>query len=131
MNESDSQFLADVEALSAFSQNELSQLSAHVQNKYYEFGDDILKAGDICDGLYIVKSGRVRLFITERGKDKSIGIRKAGETFGEIAVIEPGPAVFSVRASAKSEVLFIPSDAIEVLSDKNKKAAVLSPAMLP
>jgi ATP-binding cassette subfamily B protein len=122
MNESDAQFLADVEALSAFNQNELSQLATHVESKYYDFGDDIIKAGDICDGLYIVKSGRTRLFITEKGKDKSIGIRKAGETFGEIAILQQRPADFSVRASAKSEVLFIPSDAIEALSDKNKTA---------
>ena len=121
-NALDLEFLASVEALSAFQQNELSHLVANVQSKHYEFGDDILKAGDICDGLYIVKSGRVRLFITERGKDKSIGIRKTGDTFGEIALLEKQPADFAVRASAKSVILFIPSEAITALSDKNDTA---------
>jgi len=116
------EFLKSIEAFSAFNSQELEQLSAQAQTSHYDLGKTVINAGDTGQGLYIVKSGRVRLFNEERGKEKSIGIRKAGETFGEIWVLKEQPAEYSVRASGKIELLFFSRETVSKLLEKNKSA---------
>ncbi len=122
MPSSDAEFLTQIEILSPFSRTELDQIATFSQRRFYDFGDPVLSDGEICKGLYIVKVGKVRLFVTQKGKDKSIGVRNPGDTFGEIALLKSLPADFSVRASSKSEILFIPAENITPLLHKNESA---------
>lgn len=115
-------FLSAVEAFSAFNAEELQHLAKSCQNEFYEFGDNVIGAGDRGKGLYIVKSGRVRLFTEEHGKEKSIGIREDGETFGELSILQNQPIDTSVRASSKTEIFVIPRKTITSILERNKTA---------
>lgn len=116
------EFLAKVEVFSAFNQAELQQLAAGCHSKFFEFGDDIFSTGDRGDGFYVIKTGRVRLFTTDRGKEKSIGVREEGETFGELATLNNQPMEYSVRASSKTELLIFPLDLLSNTLDANATA---------
>src|SRR4051812_11444231 len=85
--QSSAAFLATVDILSVFTPEELEQLAAAIETRSYAFGDTICNAGDAADGLYVIKSGSVRVFSEERGKEVSMGVRKAGEVFAEIAML--------------------------------------------
>ncbi len=85
-------FLASVEILSAFTPDELERLAADAQSRFYAFGDTVCSAGEPADGLFVVKSGSVRVFTEENGKEISMGVRKAGEVFAEIAMLRDAPA---------------------------------------
>ncbi|MGZ5198816.1 MAG: peptidase domain-containing ABC transporter [Telluria sp.] len=116
--QSPAEFLASVEILSPFSCDELERLASAAQVRAYAFGDTICKAGEPAEGLYVVRSGSVRLFSDEHGKEISIGVRKAGDAFGDIAMLRDAPHELSARASLKTELWFIPRTAIEpVLAD--------------
>ena len=111
--QSSAAFLSTVEILSVFKPEELEQLAAAVETRSYAFGDTICKAGDPADGLYVIKSGSVRVFTEEHGKEISMGVRKAGEVFAEIAMLRSSRHGMSARAALKTERWFIPRSAIE------------------
>jgi len=102
------EFLGAVEIFSAFNREELQALAASSEPRNYEFGDTVYNAGDPGDGLYVIKTGAVRIFTEEQGKEISMGVRKVGEVFGEMTVLRDYPHESSVRASSKTELLFFP-----------------------
>lgn len=115
-------FLASVELLSPFTRDELEQLSEHVQSRFYAFGDTVCSAGEPAEGILVIRSGSVRVFAEEHGKEISMGVRKEREVVADMAMLREYRHEFSVRASAKSEVLFIPRRAIEPIIAGNPQA---------
>jgi ATP-binding cassette subfamily B protein len=116
------EFLSSVEILSPFSREELEELARHAESRFHAFGDTVCNAGDPAEGLFVVRSGSVRLFTEERGKEISMGVRKAGEVFADLAMLRECQHESSVRASVKTELLFIPRAAIEPLIARNQDA---------
>jgi ATP-binding cassette, subfamily B, bacterial HlyB/CyaB len=110
--QSPAEFLSSVEILSPFTREELERLASAAEVRHYAFGDTICKAGEPADGLYVVKSGSVRVFSEEHGKEISTGVRKAGEVFADIAMLRDYRHELSARASLKTELWFIPRQAI-------------------
>jgi ATP-binding cassette subfamily B protein len=115
-------FLSSVEILSPFAPDEIERLAAQAESRFYSFGDTVCNAGDPVDGLMVIKSGSVRIFTEENGKEISMGVRKAGEVFAELAMLRDYRHESSVRASVKTELLFIPRKAIEPILVRNAAA---------
>lgn len=115
-------FLQSVEIFSAFTREDIDALCAQMKTRTFDFGDTVCNAGDTSDGLYVIRSGTVRIFTEEQGKEISMGVRKQGEVFGEISVLRPYHHESSVRASAKTELLYFPHDAFKPLLENNQNA---------
>ncbi|MEJ2417759.1 MAG: peptidase domain-containing ABC transporter [Exilibacterium sp.] len=115
-------FLGAVEILSAFSPEELEQLLRQAESKFYKFGDAICREGERSDCLYVIKTGAVRLFSEEQGREVSVGVRKAGEVFAELAVLRASSLEYSARASAKTELVCFPRAAFAPLLAQNPQA---------
>jgi len=120
--QSPAEFLAAVEILSIFTAEELDKLAAAIETRNYAFGDTICKAGDAADGLYIIRAGSVRVFSEEHGKETSMGVRKTGEVFAELAMLRSYRHELSARAALKTELWFIPRSAIEPVIGRNPAA---------
>lgn len=120
--QSPAEFLAAVEILSVFTAEELETLAAAIETRAYAFGDTICSAGDAADGLVVIRSGSVRMFSEEHGKETSMGVRKAGEVFAEIAMLRSYRHELSARAALKTELWFIPRTAIEPVVARNPAA---------
>jgi ATP-binding cassette subfamily B protein len=116
-------FLATVEMFSAFTGAELRELAAHADSRWYNFGDAIFDAGQKGEGLYVIRSGSVRMFTEDNGKEISMGVRKAGDVLAEIGALREHKHDSSVRASAKAELLFLPREAMAPILVRNKDAA--------
>lgn len=115
-------FLASVEILSPFTREEIERLAEHAESRFFAFGDTVCNAGDPAGGLFIVKSGSVRVFTEENGKEISMGVRKEREVIAEIAMLRDYRHESSVRASLKTELLFIPRKVIEPIIARNPAA---------
>ncbi|MGE5649741.1 MAG: peptidase domain-containing ABC transporter [Bacillota bacterium] len=115
-------FLSSVEILSPFTREELDQLGEQAESRFYAFGDTVCNAGDPAGGLFVIKSGSVRVFTEENGKEISMGVRKAGEVFAELAMLRDHWHESSVRASVKTELLFIPREVIAPVIARNRAA---------
>ncbi|WP_078118100.1 peptidase domain-containing ABC transporter [Thiosocius teredinicola] len=117
------EFLRSVEILSVFNDDELSALAGKLETQSYEFGDSVIDAGNPADGLYIVKTGTIRLFKHEHDKELSVGLRKAGQTLSELAILREHRHEYSARASSDAEVVMIPRSAITPILKSNAEAA--------
>ncbi len=115
-------FLASVEILSPLSPAELDILAEQAQSRFYAFGDTVCSAGEPAAGLFVVKTGSVRVFTEENGKEISMGVRKTGEVFAEIAMLREHLHESSVRASGKTELLVIPREVLAPLIAGNMAA---------
>lgn len=117
-----SDFLATIEIFSAFSREQLEVLEKKAEIRVYDFGDTICNAGEPEKGMYVIKSGAVRIFTEDRGKEISMGIRKEGEVFAEIAALREYRHESSVRASSRTELIFIPREAFAEILASNRQA---------
>ena len=62
MTSSHADLLASAELFSAFTRDELEHLAAGAQSRRLGFGDTVCNAGDAAEGLFVVKSGSIRVF---------------------------------------------------------------------
>jgi subfamily B ATP-binding cassette protein HlyB/CyaB len=115
-------FLASVDLFSVFTQDEINRLAASAKSRFLAFGDTVCSTGETASDLLIVKSGSIRVFTDENGKEVSMGVRKAGEVFGEIVMLRESRHESSARASAKTELISIPRDAIAPIVASNPTA---------
>ena len=115
-------FLSAIDLFSVFNSEELEGIAASGEIKTYNFGETVLESGGDGRGVYIVRSGMVRLFSVDQGKEISLGIRKEGEVFAELALLRNYRLDFSVRASAKTEILFFPRDVVARILNQNQAA---------
>jgi ATP-binding cassette subfamily B protein len=116
------EFLDGVEMFSAFTPEERAEIAAHAESRSFAFGDTVCNAGDPSEGLFVIRKGAVRIFTEEQGKEISMGVRKEREVFGEIAVLRKYHHESSVRASAKTELLYIPHEAFVPVLARNQDA---------
>lgn len=121
-DESLAPFLESVSVFSAFTKAEIAKLANLAEVRRFNFGDSVYKAGDPSEGLYVIRSGVVRIFTVEEDKEISMGVRKEGAEFSEVGLLGSFPHESSVRASAKTELLFFSRDAIQPLLKANRKA---------
>jgi hypothetical protein len=87
-------------------------------------GDIILQEGNANRALHIVRGGRIRVTRQVQDREVSLCDLMAGQTFGELSIIEDGVASASLRAVGETEVLSISmSDLAEFLRAKPSAAA--------
>jgi ATP-binding cassette subfamily B protein len=82
----------------------------------------VCNAGEPADGLWVIKSGAVRVFTEERDKEISMGVRKERDVLAEIAMLRSCRHEFSVRASTKTELLFIRRESFTPIISRNASA---------
>jgi ATP-binding cassette, subfamily B, bacterial HlyB/CyaB len=120
--QSRTEFLASVDLFSALTRTEIERLAQSAQSRLLAFGDTVCTAGEMAEGLLIVKSGSIRVFAADAEKEASLGVRKAGEVFGEMVMLREYRHEWSARASGKTELLFIPRSVVGPIVAANPAA---------
>lgn len=113
--------LREAEVFSSFSDQEIESIAAEVQASSYDFSETVLNMGDEVPGFYLVGTGKVRILTDDGDKEKSLGVASQGGAFGEKFIFMEGKSDITVRASAKSEILLVPRQAIQRLLAANKE----------
>jgi CRP/FNR family transcriptional regulator len=92
----------------ALAELELAVLAARMSRKRFAAGELLFSEGEPCNGLYIVLSGRVRIFKTSvSGREQVLSIEGAGGTVAELPVFDGGPYPASVIALDETEIAFL------------------------
>lgn len=97
--------------LNVLSGEEYEDLVAHRSEQLFQKGDVVFREGTIPSGVFIVESGRIKKYKTERGgKEQIIYVANAGEMIGYHALLSEERYPDSAAALEKSLLSFIPKD---------------------
>ena len=79
-------------------------------------GETLLQQGEPADGMYVVLTGRLRVFVEEaNGDERMVGEVGRGECVGEMGVLIGGPRSATARAVRDSELVRLSPAAFEAL----------------
>lgn len=76
-----------------------------MQSVRFKAGDVILSEGEEGESAFLIVSGSVDVTVGEGSKTKHLGTLGAGDIFGEMSLIEPGPRSATVKALTATECL--------------------------
>lgn len=102
----------------------LGGLAGQVRRRAYRAGDVILLEGQPCQGLYVLLSGRVKVFKTSgQGREQVLRLLGPGRTFNDVPVFDDGSNPGSVAAVEPSTVGFFPKAQVLALVEKHPEVA--------
>ena len=80
----------------------------------------ILCEGDQSDSLYVILSGKVKVFLSdEEGKEVTLNVQGEDEYFGELALLDNAPRSASVVTLEKTRLAVISKSSFEECMEKN------------
>lgn len=98
----EAQSLSQVPLFRQLDQAELESLAAHVDQITFKAGESIFHEHDPGDALYVVGTGTVRIWVHDEDlQEVTLSELKAGDFFGELAVLDSGER--SANATAIEE----------------------------
>jgi CRP/FNR family transcriptional regulator, cyclic AMP receptor protein len=102
--------LAHVDLFSTLDKKELQVLAKSSQERTYNSDSTIFLQGDIGVGLYVVKSGKIRLTQSNNPDRAEIDLGTAGpgEVMGEMALLDDLPRSATATAQGDVDVLVLP-----------------------
>src|SRR5215472_13942169 len=99
--------LKGVPLFSNLSEQEFAFLSSHLVQRKYSAGELIFSEGDPCAGLYIVRTGNVRIFKSSAGgREQVLSIDGPGSSIAELPVFDGGNYPASAQAVSDSTLFF-------------------------
>jgi CRP/FNR family cyclic AMP-dependent transcriptional regulator len=106
------------------SEQDISVLSQHAVTRAYPKNTIILNEGDDTDSLYIIVSGKVKVFLAnEEGKEIILDTQGPGEYFGEM-VLDEGPRSASVMTLEPCRFQLIPKADVKALMQSHPDFAM-------
>jgi CRP/FNR family transcriptional regulator len=100
--------LKDAALFAALDESELNSLAARCGLRSYATGEILFGEGQACEGLYIVTSGRIRIFKTSpAGREQVLAVEGPGASVAELPVFDGGPYPASAAAVEPTNALFI------------------------
>ena len=107
--------LRRVKALADLSDEQLDRFVQFMEPQTVQQWAQIVKQGDMDDGMYLILEGELRVRLMIGGKETILATLGAGECFGEIALFDQGPRSADVVSNKMSVLLKITADAFDRL----------------
>jgi len=90
----------------------------------YGAGERIFTEGDLGTTMYIVQSGKIRVFRVAEGVKRVHGMMEKGDFFGEMSILEGLPRTISAEAVEDSELIEINSMTFDKMIKGNIEIAI-------
>ncbi|PNU21417.1 hypothetical protein C2E25_02355 [Geothermobacter hydrogeniphilus] len=99
-------FLGTLPLFSDMTERELKRLETLVHVREYDAGETVFSEGDPGSGLYIVRTGRVRISSrSNQGREIELAVLASGDFFGETTLASPAMRVASARTLEKAQLV--------------------------
>ncbi len=116
--------LQQVPLFSSFSDDARRRLGERSLLRSYGAGHVLFTTGEPCRGLYVVASGRVRIFRTSpAGREQVLHTEGPGRPVAELPLLDGGPYPASAMTEVESRLAFIPRGEFEALYRANPDVA--------
>lgn len=100
--------LDKVEIFEGLTQQEMDALTASSVTRSYPKNTVIINENDHADSLYLIESGRVKVYCSDKnGKEFIMNTLTTGDHFGELALLDDDKRSASVRTMEKSNFCII------------------------
>ncbi len=113
---------------------QMAEITEAIRSGSYKKGETIYRAGDQSDSLYIVRSGRVRIYrLSESGKEQLVRFLSPGDFTGELALFSQSVHESYAEAVENTEICLIsrtdlqkflmkfPSISLKILAEFSKR----------
>ncbi len=87
-------------------------------------GTILFRDGEAGSEMYVLTSGRIRIFKEVRGEEKTLATLGAGEFFGEMAILNDKPRTASAQVIEEAEMLVIDGKTFGAMVVSNTEIAV-------
>ncbi|MEO0969017.1 MAG: Crp/Fnr family transcriptional regulator [Cyanobacteria bacterium J06639_18] len=119
------QFLSRSQLFQGLSPQELQLVNKIIIYKIFSKGESIFWQGEPCDGFYLIKKGKVKIFqMSTLGKEQILHIFETGENFAEVSAFDGKCFPASAIAITKTELLFFPRSDFLTLLEKYPTLAI-------
>jgi CRP/FNR family cyclic AMP-dependent transcriptional regulator len=127
MMPSEASYLSPIALFSKLSAAELSMIAGRLKRRVFEAGEEIFQQGERGDAMFIIRSGRVKIYSRgEEGKELTLNVYEEGDFFGEFSLIDGEPRSASAAAIERTEALVLQNeDLIAILAEHPKIAISL------
>ncbi|CAK0739371.1 CRP/FNR family transcriptional regulator, cyclic AMP receptor protein [Gammaproteobacteria bacterium] len=86
-----------ISLFAGLTEENLAALRTHAAHKSYPRHTVVLTQGDETDSLYIIETGKVKIYVNdENGREFILGTLEEEDYFGELALLDKGPRSASV-----------------------------------
>lgn len=117
--------LENVPIFAGLEATELAKIERQLVRRTFAKNTVILTEGDNSDSLYVILSGKVKIYLNdEQGKEAIINYQEAGEYFGELSLIDESERSASVMTVDKSDFAVISKPAFHAVLEKNPHIAI-------
>ena len=100
--------LARVAMFSGLAEKEMAFLARRAVAREYAAGQTIFTEGEPCQGLYVVESGRVRIFkVSVGGREQVLALDGPGASIAELPVFDDGAYPASAAAVTEARLIFV------------------------
>ncbi len=105
-------------------EDQFTELISIAERKEYKKGEIIFSEGDKGNGLYVVETGKIKIFkLSPEGKEHIFHIYGPGKIFGEVPVFSGKNFPAFAQAVAPSSLIFFPKQEISSLISENPSLA--------
>src|SRR5262245_10598075 len=107
----------------------LAKLAAHLHPLVYPASAVVFRQGDAGDAFYIVASGTVGVYVTDKSGDGEtrLTVLDAGEPFGEMALLSNIPRTATIKAETDCDVLRLDRNSfLDLVRDQPTVALVVA-----
>lgn len=109
----------------ALDDRELAKLAQALVERTYEKDEVVFLEGEECQGLYMVRTGAVKIFkLSPEGREQILTYTQSGGSFNEVAVFDGGPNPANVSAVEFTSLWIIPRPAIIDLIKRRPEVAL-------
>lgn len=110
------QILRSTALFGALNEVELQSLAGRAGVRSFDAGEILFSEGEPCIGMYIVVSGRVRIFKTSvNGREQTLSVEGPGASIAELPVFDGGRYPATAAAVERSALLLVGRDSLRAL----------------
>ncbi len=119
------QTLGAVPIFSGLTETELAFLTARTVERKVDAGELVFSEGDACSGLFVVRSGNVRIFkSSSSGREQVLAIEGPGSSIAELPVFDGGAYPASAQAVSEAKLLFVSKQHFQALCMQHPDVAL-------
>ena len=117
--------LAKIPLFSDLKKAEIKAITDSAITRTYPKNTVIIHEGDTSDSLYVILSGKVKVYVSnDSGREVILGVQGSGEYFGEMALIDEMPRSASVMTMVQSKFCILSKALFESCLIKNPTIAL-------